>query len=64
MTTWRGEIFRPSDRDVRHVQRPHGIFGRYRQPTVGWCDREAVERVLRQTGLTWADVAGKINPRR
>lgn len=43
----------PSRREVRFIQKPHGIFGRYKQPPQNWRDRDAVKTVLRDRKLTW-----------
>lgn len=51
--TWCDETVRPSDRDVRHIQKPHGIFGRYRQPPQNWSDRDAVKAALREAKISW-----------
>jgi hypothetical protein len=55
MNTWNAHVFRPSDRDVKFIQKPHGIFGRYNQPPVGWSDRDTVDRMLKTRGLTLED---------
>lgn len=43
----------PSLREARFIQRPHGIFGRYRQPPQNWSDRETILPALKEWGLTW-----------
>lgn len=53
--TWCDPNVRPSERDVRHVQKPHGIFGRYRQPPHNWSDRDAVKTALREMRINWTD---------